>query len=335
MDKLRTRSGGNGWLAAILVIAAPLAAAQQLYEWESRAPVLASPDAELLQLATGQVPFSNDGQIYLVFGHAGGTFRYDPDAGEPVLTPEGFTFRHGPVLDWTSRLFGIDGALLGTVTGEVGASVIGNDNAGPSGTEDLFNLQACRPTCGVGYSGFDVGRYVSAGSSVVWSGGQFLDDTAMPVTLPPGQSNTRLAVFSYVDPEAPPGSRPPFILGLDVVIRAKAMAIAIDIKPGSDDNCLNINGHGIIPVAVLGSAEADVTKIDQASLALAGLGLRVRGNAPYCAIDDVNADGWPDLICHFEDDATAWQPVDGFAQLTGQLVDGTPVAGSDGICLVP
>lgn len=156
MKSTRTRLHGFGWLAAVLIAAAPAASAQQAYVWESQAPVLASPNAELLEMATGQVPFTNDGRIYLAFGHARGTFRYDPDAGLPELTPDGFTFRHGPVLDWTSQLFGIDDELLGTVTGDVGASVIGDNNAGPSGTDDLFNLQACLPSCGAGYVGFDV-----------------------------------------------------------------------------------------------------------------------------------------------------------------------------------
>lgn len=335
MKSTRTRLHGSGWLAAVLIAAAPAASAQQVYAWESQAPVLASPNAELLEMATGQVPFTNDDRIYLAFGHASGTFRYDLDAGRPELTPDGFTFRHGPVLDWTSQLFGIDDELLGTVTGDVGASVIGDNNAGPSGTDDLFNLQACLPTCGAGYVGFDVGPYVNTGSSVVWRGGEFLDGTAMPATLPPGESGARLAVFSYVNAGAPPGTPSTFILGLDVVIRPAAIPIAIDIRPGGDDNCVNIDGHGVIPVAVLGSGDVDVATIDQASLDLAGLGLRVRGNAPLCALDDVNADGLPDLVCHFEDDAGAWSAHDGVAQLTGILSDGRPILGADAVCLVP
>jgi hypothetical protein len=331
MKSTRTRLHGFGWLAAVLIAAAPAASAQQAYVWESQAPVLVSPNAELLEMATGQVPFTNDGNIYLVFGHAKGTFRYDPAAGQPELTPEGFVFRHGPVLDWTAQLYGIGGELLATITGEVGASVIGDRNVG----DDLFNLQACLPTCGVGYHGFDVGRYVNIGSSVVWRGGQFLDGTEMPATLPPGPSDARLAVFSYVDPDAPPGTLPTFIVGPDVTIRPAAIPVAIDIQPGSDDNCININGHGIIPVAVLGSAALDVAAIDQGSLALAGLGVRVRGKAPPCAPEDINADGIPDLVCHFEDDAGAWSAGDGIAELTGNLSDSTPIIGSDAICLVP
>ena len=36
----------------------------------------------------------------------------------------------------------------------------------------------------------------------------------------------------------------------------------IDVKPGSDPSCFNIDGRGVVPVAVLGSLELDVSTID-------------------------------------------------------------------------
>jgi dipeptidyl aminopeptidase/acylaminoacyl peptidase len=36
----------------------------------------------------------------------------------------------------------------------------------------------------------------------------------------------------------------------------------IDIKPASDINCLNINGNGVIPIAILGSGDFNVSAID-------------------------------------------------------------------------
>ena len=40
------------------------------------------------------------------------------------------------------------------------------------------------------------------------------------------------------------------------------IAVQIDIKPGSDPNCFNLNGNGVIPVAILGSADFDATEVD-------------------------------------------------------------------------
>jgi hypothetical protein len=51
--------------------------------------------------------------------------------------------------------------------------------------------------------------------------------------------------------------------------------VEIDIKPGSYPNCFNINGHGVIPVAILGSADFDVAQIDVTTLDFAGLQVRV------------------------------------------------------------
>jgi hypothetical protein len=120
--------------------------------------------------------------------------------------------------------------------------------------------------------------------------------------------------------------------------------VNIDIKPGSDPNAININGKGVIPVAVLGSADFDVTQIDVTTLAFAGLDVNVKGKgAPQCSLDDVSgpelvADAFTDLVCQFADDPTTWTPDDGVATLEGNLLPefgGTPFRGSDAIKIVP
>jgi hypothetical protein len=159
-------------------------------------------------------------------------------------------------------------------------------------------------------------------------------------TYPPLGDEWRL--FTY--PEYPSSD-------LDFGIRIAGNAyiqITIDIKPGSYPNCFNINGHGVIPVAILGSTDFDVTTIDYATLSFAGLGVRVRGNkGPLCHIEDVSGDfsnpegapdGYLDLVCQFEDDPDAWVIGDEEAELTGNLLPQfgeTPINGSDSICIKP
>ncbi|MBN1930462.1 MAG: hypothetical protein JW786_02495 [Desulfobacterales bacterium] len=121
--------------------------------------------------------------------------------------------------------------------------------------------------------------------------------------------------------------------------------VGIDIKPGSYPNCFNINGHGAIPVAILGSVVLDVNQIDIGTIQFGGLDVRVKGNGtPQCSVEDVSGDftspegapdGIPDLVCHFVDDAGSWSPDNGTATLTGMLVDGTKIQGTDEICIVP
>jgi hypothetical protein len=111
--------------------------------------------------------------------------------------------------------------------------------------------------------------------------------------------------------------------------------VNIDIKPGSDPNCFNIDGHGNIPVAILGSANFDVRDIDVDTLDFAGMDVSVRGKGrPQCSIEDSNGDSFPDLVCHFEDDSTTWNGGTSTATVTGGLVDGLLFEGTDSICIV-
>lgn len=114
--------------------------------------------------------------------------------------------------------------------------------------------------------------------------------------------------------------------------------VEIDVKPGSDPNCLNINGHGVIPVAILGSANLDVMDIKtDDSLSFNGLEVRVRGKkGPLCSVEDSNGDEFLDLVCHFEDNLSEWLEGDEQdAILEGELLDGTLIQGTDSICIVP
>lgn len=113
--------------------------------------------------------------------------------------------------------------------------------------------------------------------------------------------------------------------------------ISIDIKPGSDSNCFNQNEKGVIPAAILGSADFDVTQIDIQSLGLQGLSVKVAGKSNnYLAhYDDVNGDGYTDLVVQFQDSDQWTASGNGYASITGMLSDGTAIQGQDLICIVP
>jgi len=181
--------------------------------------------------------------------------------------------------------------------------------------------------------------------------GRYVDDFEYLVLdhhdiLGPFQSGTNTLVFDvlnlpcYSDPGNPGG-----LIYKAVIEYECAVQVTIDIKPGSFPNCFNSNGHGVIPVAILGSDTFDVTQIDVSTLGFGGLDVRVKGNGnPQCSFEDVSGDftspegapdGYLDLVCQFVDDASAWTPDDGTATLTGELLDGTPIEGSDSICIVP
>jgi hypothetical protein len=114
------------------------------------------------------------------------------------------------------------------------------------------------------------------------------------------------------------------------------VTVAIDIKPGSDTNCVNLGSEGVVPVAILGSATFDVTTVDQTTLELAGNRARVKGKSGNIgSFEDVNNDGFLDLVVQFPVEGLNLTDSDVEATLTGTLLDGTPIEGTDDICTVP
>jgi hypothetical protein len=120
-------------------------------------------------------------------------------------------------------------------------------------------------------------------------------------------------------------------------IAAPLIPVDIDIKPGSYPNSINNDGHGVIPVAILGNADFDVTLIVPETVALAGMAIKAVGKANKLLshYEDVNGDGFDDLVVQIEDaDGTLTEGTTE-ATLTGELMDGTLIEGSDEITIVP
>lgn len=141
-------------------------------------------------------------------------------------------------------------------------------------------------------------------------------ETAEPVTLRVGSEDAEPAVIA-----------PGVALSFDY---------RLDVKPGSDENCFNIDGNGVIPVAILGGASENVADIDIESIFFNGLAVREKGNGePSCGAEDVNGDLVSDLVCHFEDDPTNWSVGNDDGQLTAKLFDGKDIYLNDSICVKP
>ncbi len=126
-----------------------------------------------------------------------------------------------------------------------------------------------------------------------------------------------------------------------------ALEVSVDIKPGSCPNPLNVKSFGVLPVAILGTEDFDVSLIDPASIQLNGVGA-IRSSledvaTPMSGVVDCNCietgpDGFVDLTLKFKtqeivevlgevehDDIIT-------LELTGVLFDEIPIAGSD--CIV-
>lgn len=108
----------------------------------------------------------------------------------------------------------------------------------------------------------------------------------------------------------------------------------IDIKPGSDENPINLNSNGVTPLAVLTTSIAagdardfDATQIDVATVAFGP------GGAPEAHgkghPEDVDGDGDLDVVLHFGTQAAGISCTDTEATLVGRLADGRRFKGTD------
>ena len=71
--------------------------------------------------------------------------------------------------------------------------------------------------------------------------------------------------------------------------------VDVDIKPGSNENPVNVRSMGVLPVAVLGTADFNVTDINQTTIRLNETCEPLR-----CSYEDVDGDGNIDLVLKFD-----------------------------------
>ncbi len=114
-----------------------------------------------------------------------------------------------------------------------------------------------------------------------------------------------------------------------------AITVVVDVKPGSQDNVVPLQGNGVVSVAILTTNSFDATTVDSTTVCF--------GDAEDPAerdctekhgqghLEDVNGDGRPDLLLHYEVAQTGIDAGDAKACLTGETKGGVAIEGCDRI----
>jgi hypothetical protein len=76
-------------------------------------------------------------------------------------------------------------------------------------------------------------------------------------------------------------------------------AMTIDIKPGDSKNIVPASSERVIPVAIFGSTDLNVTDINPRTIRLNGVDVMLVGKSDksLCRQTDINADSYEDLVC--------------------------------------
>ncbi len=76
-------------------------------------------------------------------------------------------------------------------------------------------------------------------------------------------------------------------------------AMTIDIKPEDSKNIISASSGRVIPVAIFGSSELNVTEINPRTIKLNGVDVMLVGKSDksLCHQTDINDDSYEDLVC--------------------------------------
>ena len=121
---------------------------------------------------------------------------------------------------------------------------------------------------------------------------------------------------------------------IEEVLQRLFIPVDIDIKPGGFPNSINLGSNGNIPVAILSTATFNAASlVNRDSLTFGRTG--DEHSLLRSSIEDVNKDGRPDIVCHFNTTSASFQREDTVGVLKGLTDTGQPIRGTDSIRIVP
>lgn len=111
-----------------------------------------------------------------------------------------------------------------------------------------------------------------------------------------------------------------------------ALTVPIDVRPGSSLNAIKLGKQGKVPVAILSSVTFDApSSVARTSLTFGRIGNETSRASCAKGAEDVNGDGYADLVCHFYTPRTGFQMGDEEGVLRGMTLDQIPIEGRDAV----
>ena len=104
--------------------------------------------------------------------------------------------------------------------------------------------------------------------------------------------------------------------------------VEIDIKPGNDQNSINLKSKGVVPVAILTTNDFDASAVDPTTVEFAGV------EPIRWTMCDVDGDLDLDMLFHFKTEDLDIDADSIEAMLTGATLDETPIEGTDSVKIV-
>jgi hypothetical protein len=106
--------------------------------------------------------------------------------------------------------------------------------------------------------------------------------------------------------------------------------VEIDIKPGTYPNWINLESKGVVPVAVLSTAQYDATCVDPSTVTFAGA-----SPTHWSVVDVWPYDGKMDMVFQFKTQELILDEGSTEATLIGYTVFNVPIEGADTVQIVP
>jgi hypothetical protein len=202
--------------------------------------------------------------------------------------------------------------VLGTLNLYPGAEVYSGILALSGCTINFYGGQMSQGSYVIAFSSTPNPEITVHGSNFAVNG-QPCEPSATSFTLVPGRYNVLTGFYGNGDL-----INLTFYGNIPINLVTLDSGIVIDIKPGNEQNNINLNSKGVVPVAVLTTEQFDAATVNPATALFAG------AEPQHWSFKDVDGDGDEDIIFHFRTQQLNLNQDSTEATLTAQLA-GTPL----------